>query len=58
MRKNPPFPFFYSPLMKNWGFVSQLEKVCLGSTITKFLPGPLAKNFLRIGTNQSQAQQG
>ena len=31
--------------MKNWGFVSQLEKVCLGSTIAKFLPGPLAKIF-------------
>jgi hypothetical protein len=36
--------------MKNWGFVSQLEKVCLGSTIAKFLPGPLGKKFLMAGT--------
>ena len=49
-RKNPPFPFSYSPLMKNWGFVSHLEKVCLGSTIAKFLPGPLGKKFLMAGT--------
>ena len=31
--------------MKNWGFASQLKNVYLGSTIAKFLPGPLAKNF-------------
>ena len=31
--------------MKNWGFASQLTNVYLGSTIAKFLPGPLAKNF-------------
>jgi len=35
--------------MKIWGFASQLEKVCLGSTIAKFLPGALAKNFLLAG---------
>ena len=44
--------------MKNWGFASQLEKVCLGSTIAKFLPGALGKKFLLAGTKQSQAQQG
>jgi len=36
----------FSPLMENWGFASQLEKVCLGSTIAKFLPGPLGKKLL------------
>jgi len=36
--------------MKNWGFVSQLEKVYLGSTIAKFLSGPLGKKFLMAGT--------
>ena len=40
------FDGWYSPLVKNWGFVSQLEKVCLGSIIAKFLPGPLGKKFL------------
>ena len=43
--QNPPFLFFLGPLMKNWGFASQLKNVYLGSTIAKFLPGPLAKNF-------------
>ena len=35
--------------MKNWGFASQLKNVYLGSTIAKFLPGALAKNFLLAG---------
>jgi len=32
--------------MEHWGLASQLEKVCLGSTIEKFLSGPLGKKFL------------
>jgi hypothetical protein len=40
------FVGWYSPLMKKLGFASQLEKVCLGSTIAEFLPGPLGKKIL------------
>ena len=45
-------------IMKNWGFASQLKNVYLGSTIAKFLPGPMAKKFFMDGTRHSQTKQG
>ena len=41
-RQNPPFLFSFGPLMKNWGFVSQL---------TMNFAHPCDKSFLRMLTS-------